>query len=201
MCVNSSYLFGCVGLKAGAKYCILNKQYSESDYFQLVEQIKSNMRKLGEYGEFFPLSISLFGYNNTVSFDEHECTKSEVLAKGWKWEDAVSGMSGKGDLDSNSIPGNIAETNESICKNILTCQQCQRNYRITNQEFAFYKAEDVPVPLRCPDCRHRNRLAGRNRKKMQAISCADCHVEVITTLDPNIYGRIVCQTCHSKTCY
>lgn len=49
----------------------------------------------GEYGEFCPLSIAMFGYNNSVSGWEDPLSKEEVLKKGWKWEDAESGVTSK----------------------------------------------------------------------------------------------------------
>jgi hypothetical protein len=44
-CEECEYCFGCVGLRK-KKYCILNKQYSETEYKELVEKIKVNMKSL-----------------------------------------------------------------------------------------------------------------------------------------------------------
>lgn len=65
-CFNSSDLFGCTGLKRN-KYCILNKQYSASDYKVLLPRVIENMRQAGEYGEFFPIEVSPFPYDETVA--------------------------------------------------------------------------------------------------------------------------------------
>lgn len=59
-------LFGCVGLR-NKKYCILNKQYSKEEYENLVEKIIEHMKKTGEWGEFFPISLSPFYYKDTVA--------------------------------------------------------------------------------------------------------------------------------------
>ncbi|KKQ69473.1 MAG: hypothetical protein US89_C0001G0048 [Candidatus Peregrinibacteria bacterium GW2011_GWF2_38_29] len=58
-CANSKDIFGCISMHH-AKFCILNKQYSEEEYKKLREKIVNHMRKTGEYGEFFPASISPF---------------------------------------------------------------------------------------------------------------------------------------------
>jgi hypothetical protein len=42
MCYNSKNLFGCVSLR-GKQYCILNKQYTKEEYFELVPKIIEQM--------------------------------------------------------------------------------------------------------------------------------------------------------------
>jgi len=49
---NSHDCFGCVSLNH-AQFCILNKQYSESEYKKLIEEIKKEMKNSGEYGKMF----------------------------------------------------------------------------------------------------------------------------------------------------
>jgi hypothetical protein len=41
-CYNSQNLFGCVNLRH-AKFCILNKQYTEKDYWKIVKQIREEL--------------------------------------------------------------------------------------------------------------------------------------------------------------
>lgn len=63
---NSSDLFGCISMKHG-KHCILNKQYTKEEYEELVPKIIEHMKKTGEWGEFFPMSLSPFKYEETVA--------------------------------------------------------------------------------------------------------------------------------------
>ncbi|MBI5220982.1 MAG: hypothetical protein HY978_04095 [Candidatus Liptonbacteria bacterium] len=63
-CHNSQDLFGCVGVKQG-QYCIFNKKYDERSYRELRDKIIAHMQQTGEYGEFFPVELSPFGYNET----------------------------------------------------------------------------------------------------------------------------------------
>lgn len=65
-CFNSGDLFGCIGA-AGKHFCILNKQYSEEEYKELTEMAISHMRKTKEWGEFFPMEISPFQYEETIA--------------------------------------------------------------------------------------------------------------------------------------
>jgi CxxC-x17-CxxC domain-containing protein len=74
-CSSSSYLFWCVWLR-NKSYCILNKQYTKEEYEKLVPKIIEFMsspqpspeREGGiEWWEFFPASLSLFWYNETLA--------------------------------------------------------------------------------------------------------------------------------------
>jgi len=91
MCTQNSHdLFGCVGLKH-AQYCIFNKQYSKEEYFELRKKIIEHMKSMGEFGEFFPITMSPFAYNETLAQDYMSLSKEEVLARGWSWKDEDEG--------------------------------------------------------------------------------------------------------------
>ncbi|MDD2870792.1 MAG: hypothetical protein PHS49_02280 [Candidatus Gracilibacteria bacterium] len=74
----SKNCFLCVNLE-GKQYCILNKQYTKEEYEKLVPKIIEHMIDEGDptsprfrgtgWGEFFPSSISPFGYNETVAME------------------------------------------------------------------------------------------------------------------------------------
>lgn len=64
---SSKNLFGCIGLKI-KEFAVLNKVYSENDYFQLREKIVEHMKETGEWGEFFPLSTSPVPYHLSKAF-------------------------------------------------------------------------------------------------------------------------------------
>lgn len=80
--------FGCIGMRKG-QYCILNKQYPKEEYEKLVARIIEHMQKTGEWGEYFPHSLSPFAYNDTVAFRDQPLSKEEVLAKGWCWREEI----------------------------------------------------------------------------------------------------------------
>ena len=43
--------------------------------------------KTGEWGEFFPSSLSPFGYNETVASEYFPLSKEEALKQGFNWSD------------------------------------------------------------------------------------------------------------------
>ncbi|MBU0626695.1 hypothetical protein KKH82_04680 [Patescibacteria group bacterium] len=77
-CRNIKDCFGCISLN-NAQYCILNKQYTKVEYETLVPKIIEHMTKTEERGEFFPSSISPFGYNETVASEYYHLTKEEAI--------------------------------------------------------------------------------------------------------------------------
>jgi hypothetical protein len=77
-CDFSSHLFLCTWLRH-KEYCILNKQYTKEEYEILVPKIIEKMMRDGEWGEFFPASLSPFGYNETVASEYFPLSRDEVL--------------------------------------------------------------------------------------------------------------------------
>jgi hypothetical protein len=76
--------FGCEGLRH-KQYCILNKQYTKEEYEQLVPKIIEKMKADGEWGEFFPVANSTFGYNETIAQRFYPMTKEQALARNYTW--------------------------------------------------------------------------------------------------------------------
>ena len=67
-CYSSQNLCGCVGIKSSSN-CILNTNYSQQEYDQLLLKIRDHMRSTGEWGSFFPYSHSPFAYNESSAGD------------------------------------------------------------------------------------------------------------------------------------
>ncbi len=199
-CMECRDLFGCVSLKGNARFCILNTQYTEHEYRSLVARIKDRMREDGEYGEFFPLSLSLFGYNNSVSYDTFPLSREEVLRNGWKWEEQQSGTFGKGTLSPARLPPSIDRTDDTIIHQILTCD-CGRNYRIVPHELSFYRREGIPLPATCPMCRHRQRLTKRDSRTLYRRSCTRCSKEMESTYAPDRPEIVYCEECYLQEVY
>lgn len=83
-CTGCQNCFGCAGLKKG-KYCILNKQYTKDKYEKLKAEIIADMKSRGEYGEFFPMELCPFGYNETIAMEYFPVSRKEALGKRFKW--------------------------------------------------------------------------------------------------------------------
>lgn len=181
-CHSSKNLFGCCGLKS-AEYSILNKRYSKEEYEALRAQIVKDMAarpyvdKQGNryaYGEFMPSELSYFDYNETVAQEQFPLDKAAALQKGFSWQEKFQVTVGKGTLTAQDIPQAIGAVQDSILKELLTCIECARNYRLIPQELQFYRKMKIPVPRKCFFCRNKDRFTIRNPYQLwhRACGCA-----------------------------
>lgn len=65
----------------------MNKSYSAHEYEELCGKIIEHMQSTGEWGEYFPIEASPFGYNETVAQEYFPLTQEDVQEKGWSWYD------------------------------------------------------------------------------------------------------------------
>ncbi len=205
-CQSSENLFGCVNINKG-KYLILNKQYSKEEYTTLREKIIAHMKSTGEYGEFFPHQLSLYGYNETSASIYFPLTREKVLARGWNWYDGEHGTFGKETMQPEQIPDRIEDVPDDFIKQMLRCVECSRNYTVIKGELAFYRKNHLSIPRKCYECRHRARLALRNPHKLWHRSCmckiathahrtaGACPNEFETTYAPERPEIIFCEAC------
>jgi len=147
LCVlNSHDLFGCVGLKH-ASYCILNKQYTKEEYEKLVPRIIAHMKETTEWGEFFPASLSPFGYNETIAPLYFPLNKEEALKKGFNWSDFEQPKPQvKRTIPAHEIPDTIENINDDILDCAIECEITQKPFRIIKTELEFYRKNNIPLP-------------------------------------------------------
>ena len=195
-CPNSSYMFGCVGLRK-SQYCILNKKYSPEDFETTKTRIIEHMKSTGEWGEFFPTTISPFPYNETHAFDYFPMSREEVVARGWKWVDAPSAET-RLIASVPEIPDKISEVGDDVCAKILSCKECQKAYKIIPGELKINRMVGLPLPQTCFQCRHQKRLAKRNPRKLWDRQCAQCAVALKTSYAPERTEKVLCDKCYEQ---
>ncbi len=218
-CHNCKYTFGSVALR-NDKYCILNKQYTKEEYEELVPKIMKQMDempyvdKMGsiyKYGEFYPIELSPFGYNETHGPELVPLSKEEAESRGYGWQDNIQKTTGKETLLPENIPDSINDVGDSILEEILKCSECDRNYKITQNELIFYKKMQIPIPRKCFYCRHEARLKQRNPFKLWYRSCMCkidkhghtevCSNEFETPYAPERPETIYCEKCYQAEVY
>lgn len=196
-CHSSKHLFGGISLR-NAEYCILNKQYSKEDYLKLKAEIIENMKRDGEYGEFFPSKFSPFGYNETVAPEQFPLSKEHALKQGFNWQDNIQRTIGKETIAPEAIPEAIRDISDSILQEVLRCIECKRNYKIVPNELLFYRHMSIPIPRRCFHCRHEARIKRRNPFKLWHRKCAKCDNEFETSYAPDRPEIIYCESCYQQ---
>jgi hypothetical protein len=203
LAISSSDCFGCVGIKNG-RYCILNKRYSKEEYEELVPKIISHMRSSGEWGEFFPASISSYAYNQSVANEPeyYPMTKKGVQSRGWSWYEGKEEPP-KADriVRAGDHPDGIDSIPDDIVHWAIQCEATQRPFKIIKQELDFYRSMRLPIPRLHPDERHRRRIALRNPRKLWKRNCAKCKKQISTSYAPERPEKVYCESCYLKEVY
>ncbi|MBI4600166.1 hypothetical protein HY732_04600 [Candidatus Uhrbacteria bacterium] len=206
-CHTSENLLGCVGLKK-SKFCILNKEYSESEYKVLKEKIIDGLKERGEWGQFFPNSTSLFAYNESIAVFHYPLEKEQALLYGYSWADDLPGTRGKETVFWDAVADSIRDIDDGIAKEIFACKECGKNYKMIPLEFKFYKQQNIPLPRFCPDCRFVKRSNLMNPYHLWHRQCmceksdhdhtSRCTMEFETSYAPERPELIYCEQCYQK---
>jgi len=184
-CFSCKDCFGCVGLR-NKKYCIFNKQYSKEEYEEKVAEIITHMQKEGSWGEFFPIEMSPFPYEETLAnyyFPQEGSSRDRSRPVR---------------TDDKNLPDEISQTDDSITREILSCSLCAKKYKIQRAELRFYRKMNLPIPVKCPDCRHWERMKLRNPRNLYERECGKCNAKIQTTFPPDKGARgliIYCEKC------
>ncbi len=163
--------FGCFGLHRN-EYCILNKKYSREEYEKLVPKIIEHMQKTKEWGEFFPMRISAYRYEESLANEFFPVDNKPT------WT-----------------------TSDSISDDVLKCEITGSVYKIIPQELKLYQKLGVPIPKRCPRQRHKERMAKRTPRNLWARKCNKCNADILTSYPPEKPEIIYCEDCYQKTVY
>ncbi len=179
-------LFGCISIKGKSDHCILNKQYTEAEYKTLREKIVKQMTnepyrdKIGRaypYGEYLPVELSPFAYNETQAQELFPLSKEEALRQGYRWRDEEE-KSYNISVSAKDLPDHIRDADKSILEATIGCghegkcsEHCSTGFRILPEELDFLKQVELPLPRLCPNCRHAARLKKRNPPKLWPRKC------------------------------
>jgi hypothetical protein len=224
-CISSKNILASMGVR-NKKNVILNKSYSEKDFKDMREKIINHMNSnpyvdkngvVYKYGEFFPIEIAPFGYNETIAQDFFPLNKEQVLEKGYFWRDEQD-KNNVATISNENIPDNIKDVDESILKEALECahkgeclHHCSKAFKLTKDEFNFYKKYNIPVPDKCSNCRYYERFKKVLPPRLWHRQCmcdkenhdhtGRCEVEFETSYAPERPEIIYCEKCYQKEIY
>ncbi|MFA6435892.1 MAG: hypothetical protein WCW30_02025 [Candidatus Gracilibacteria bacterium] len=191
-------IFGCVALRK-KNHCILNKQYTEKEYEKLLPRLIKHMQKTGEWGQFFPPSISLFPYNDTVAQDYYPLSKSEALQRDVRWSDYKTPIPQvQKIIPAHKLPDSIKDIPDDILNWAIECEVSKKPFKIVRAELEFYRKENLPIPRKHPDIRHQERIGWRNPRKLWDRTCQTCEKALQTTFSPDRLEKVVCEECYLK---
>ncbi len=166
------------------------------------------MKSTGEWGEFFPLALSPFGYNETVAQDYFPITESEATSNWYKWkqDDEISSYHGEyykplsiEQYDERKVGYDVAQKNIDACVDgIIECRATRKPFKIIKPELAFYIEHHLAIPTLCPNERHRLRTLVRNPRILHDRVCSECDTPLKTVYAPERTEKILCESCFQK---
>lgn len=208
-CHHLSNAIGCIGIRKG-QYMILNKSYEKEEYFKLKEKIEEQMKSEGVWGQFFPSDIAPFAYNETLAQDYFPLNEDEAISRGFRWQSKNTGTFGKETMTEETMPKIIAGVTEEILKEVFACNECGKNFRLTQMELEFYQRMNLPIPHKDFECRHQNRMKRRNPRKLWNRSCMcdktnhihhegnTCSESFETSYAPERSEIVYCEKCYQQ---
>lgn len=167
-----------------------------------------------KYGEFFPIELSPFAYNETVAQELELLSQEAILEKGYAFQSQeVKKYSIT--TEAGLLPETIEAVTEDIMKEVISCAHtglcthgCATAFRITKEEWEFYKRMNIPLPHLCSNCRHYERIAYRNPFTLWHRSCmceavnhghaGKCLTEFQTSYNPKKPEIVYCETCYQQ---
>lgn len=210
-------LFGCVGLKKPSEYCILNKQYSKDEYFDLKKRIIEKMKEDGEYGEFFSASLSFIPYHDSLADEFRPIEESQVEV--FDGENILGRVDLGGELKLDihyrpiekysettqdyEIKDDISayrdeEKQQELLRSTLICQKTKRPYRIQSKELFFYLQNNLPIPRESLFARAPRRSREMMKVDIAQYNCDNCGKEIQTVHGGNGLQKVWCQACYQK---
>ena len=215
-CKNCSDCFGCVSIK-GASYCIFNKQYTKEKYNEIVPKLRrlmlenpyiDKMKRTYSYGDFYPMELSVFGYNETVCLDYFPILNEKALKMDYKWKNREE-RNYNTTIQAENLTDDISNVSNDILSQVIACPnngnpifQCTTAYRIMPEELQFYRQKGLPLPRYCPNCRHYQRLEYRNPVKLYKRECSNnCGRIFDTSYSPDKEYKVYCEKCYQQEVY
>jgi len=196
-----------------AQYCILNKQYSKEEYESLLPKIIEHMKKNSEWGEFFPMNISPFGYNEALVNVYHPKSKPEATQIGAKWQDNDYSLQSSADFyqpkDDIGEYAHSQEERNRLLEGVIKCEGSAKAFKIMPQELAYYLKYNIPIPSKHSETRYMELFRLRNPRKLHHRQCmceqsghdhsGRCPNEFETTYAPDRPEKIYCEKCYQKS--
>ncbi|MCP6719886.1 MAG: hypothetical protein KJI72_00985 [Patescibacteria group bacterium] len=200
LCINCHDCFGCIGLK-NKSFCILNKQYAEKDYWEMVDKVKAKMLEKGEYGEFFPPKLSPFPYNISIATSYKGYDDVETARRyGYRTEDIQETLyEVEGEIvDSKDLPKDIREVKDDILNKVVFDSENNKKSRYIKAELEFYRRYNLPLPQK-----HYSVRLAEKRKKFGSIvlelyerKCVKCGKSMQSSYSPDRPETVYCEQCY-----
>ncbi|MCX6757948.1 MAG: hypothetical protein NTZ44_03665 [Candidatus Nomurabacteria bacterium] len=198
---NLDNCFMCFGLQHKS-YCILNKQYSPDEYFKIIDEIKSDMIKRGEYDDGLSFEFSAQAYNFSLAQISFPLTEQEIIKLGgYMAEEPESNAGDMKILSKEEVPQTIDEVSDDIVDYAIKCEVTARPFRITPSELQFYRIMKLPLPTIHPIVRMRKYYELAPIGKSYPAVCSKCGKSFRSLFDPKDGYKLYCEDCYKQEVY
>jgi hypothetical protein len=203
-CFDCEYCFGCIGLRK-KKFCILNKQYTEEEYWAKVDQIKCAMLDRGEYAEGVPSKFNLGWFPESGAAKYYESTP-EFGAKigAYQFDPESNGaygdelMMAREVRDVSQIPDDAKDL-DGWAGVALFDPAFNRRYSLLAPEIALYQKLKIAPPNTHFISRVLAYIRLGNAPVYFDTTCANCSKQVTIAKNPTYTKRkIYCSECYLK---
>ncbi len=192
---NSENLFGCCDVRKKS-YAILNKQYTQQEYENLVPKIVEQMRNTGEWGEFFPMRISPFGYNESLAHEYFPLDPQGAQKVSARWSDYEAPAPETEEvIPASALVDQFTGNDPRMLRSAIECLDSKKPFRVLKRELDFYTWHGLPLPRYHPERRHLKRLTQLNPRKLSFRRCARCNEEISSIFSTERGERIFCERC------
>ncbi len=201
-CMNCSHCFGCVNLNR-KQYCILNKQYTEQDYWRTLDDLKCVMLERGEYGKSVPGKMSIVGMPFSAAALLLGISKEEIELFGGEIYDAKRGMSympAEVDpghrLTPEALPDRLEDATGLVNRAVWD-PAAGRSYPIMPRDFDFAERHHLPLPRKHFLSRLQELNLLSNVPETIDRACASCG-KGIKVYRNNTFStrRVLCEACY-----
>ena len=93
------------------------------------------MRERGEYGRFFPSSLSPFAFNRSEACDFLPLSQSEALRYGYRWEPEDPLEPG----ELSDMPDRLDEVDQGALQRRFRCEATGRLFTLQSKELDFHR--------------------------------------------------------------
>ncbi|MBU0626265.1 hypothetical protein KKG31_00490 [Patescibacteria group bacterium] len=77
-------------------------------------------------------------------------------------------------MPTSELLDDIKDIDDEILNKVILCEVTGKPFRFIKQELDFYRKYDLPLPRRCRDQRHLDRMKFKHPRKLWDRSCQKC---------------------------
>ena len=209
-CTNCEFIFNsknldncfmCFGLQ-NKSYCILNKQYLPEKYFKILDEIKSDMMKRGEYGDGVEMQFSAMPYNFSLAQISFPLTNEEIKKLGGYIVKEPETNAGNAQfISTKDLPQVINKVSDDIINFGIKCEVTGRPFRIVESELQFLRKMKLPLPSTHPSLRLQQYLYMAPLGKRHQALCAKCGEAINSLFNPKDGYILYCEKCYQQEVY